>query len=231
MAIALVTGATKGLGRETARRLAAEGNTVFVGARDSSRGKEAAEELNCESVQLDVDDNDSVAAAAEQIRQRFGRIDILVNNAGIAGPLKRINEVSADDLQGAFNTNTFGVVRMMHAFIPLLESSENPVVVNVSSGLGSMTLCSAPTTFEFTVPGLAYHASKSALNMLTVQYSKAYPSFKINAVDPGFTATDINGNQGSQTVEQGVEVIVRMALIGPDGPTGGFFHARGSLPW
>ncbi|MFI6095759.1 SDR family NAD(P)-dependent oxidoreductase [Lentzea sp. NPDC051213] len=231
MATILVTGATRGLGRETARRLAAGGHDVYLGARDLDRGKEVAEEIGCDAVQLDVDDDGSVARALAAVGERAGRLDVLINNAGVSGPYKPVDEVTADEMQAVFNTNVFGVVRVMQNSLPLLELSDNPVVVNVSSGLGSIGLGLAPTSFEFTVPGLAYHSSKTALNMVTVQYAKTHPNMRINAVDPGFTATDMTHHQGTQTIEEGIEVILRLAQIGQSGPTGGFFHARGPVPW
>jgi NAD(P)-dependent dehydrogenase (short-subunit alcohol dehydrogenase family) len=119
----------------------------------------------------------------------------------------------------------------MHAFLPLLQVSSAPVVVNVSSGMGSLAITTDPGRFESTLISLAYPSSKAALNMLTTQYAKAYPGIKINAVDPGYTATDLNGHEGTQTVEQGAEIIVRMATVAPDGPTGGYFDASGPVPW
>lgn len=140
-------------------------------------------------------------------------------------------EVTADTMRGTFETNVFGTVRVLHAFLPLLRRSAAPVVVNVSSGLASLTGVSTPDTPGYGYPGVAYPASKTAVNMITVQYAKAFPEMRINAVEPGFTKTDLNGNTGIQTVEQGAEIIVRMAQAGPDGPTGGFFDAEGTLPW
>ena len=125
----------------------------------------------------------------------------------------------------------FGTVRVTHAFLPLLLRSPAPVVVNVSSGLGSLTNVSSPERPEYGYPGVAYPASKSAINMLTVQYAKAFPEIRITAVDPGFTDTDLNRHTGTQTAEEGAEIIVRIAQIGPDGPTGGYFTAAGALPW
>jgi len=137
--------------------------------------------------------------------------------------------VTADLVRKTFDTNVFGTVRVLHAFLPLLEKSAHPVVVNVSSGLGSLTLF-APAPAEL-YPGVAYPASKAAVNMITVQYAKAFPSMRINAVDPGFTKTDLNGNTGTQTVAEGAEAIVRMAQVDADGPTGGFFNTAGQVPW
>jgi NAD(P)-dependent dehydrogenase (short-subunit alcohol dehydrogenase family) len=134
-------------------------------------------------------------------------------------------------MRRTFETNVFGTVRVLHAFLPLLRRSAAPVVVNVSSGLASLTGVSNPGAPAYGYPGVAYPASKAAVNMITVQYAKAFPGMRINAVEPGFTKTDLNGNTGVQTVEQGAEIIVRMAQVGLEGPTGGFFDAEGTLPW
>lgn len=235
MTTALITGANKGLGFETARRLQASGYTVFIGARDRDRGAAAAAKLGAKFVQLDVTDNASVAAAVKTLEAEGG-LDVLVNNAGIEprrpdGGFIDPAEVTADDVREVFETNVFGMVRVLHAFLPLLQRSANPVVVNVSSGLSSTAALADPAGPAHFYPGLAYPASKAALNMITVQYAKAFGGIRINAVDPGFTATDLNHNTGTQTVEQGAEVIVRMALIGRDGPTGTFQSASGPLHW
>jgi NAD(P)-dependent dehydrogenase (short-subunit alcohol dehydrogenase family) len=140
-------------------------------------------------------------------------------------------EITADQMRQLFETNVFGVVRVTHAFLPLLLRSAAPVVVNVSSGLASIARLSDPDSPAYGYPGVAYPASKAAVNMITVQYAKAFPGMRINAVEPGFTATDLNGRTGIQTVEQGAEIIVRMAQAGQDGSTGGYFDARGPLPW
>jgi len=140
-------------------------------------------------------------------------------------------EVTAGMMRSLFETNVFGVVRVTHAFLPPLRRSAAPVVVNVSSGLASMARVTAPDTPAYAYPGVAYPASKAAVNMITVQYAKAFPGMRINAVEPGYTATDLNGHTGTQTVEEGAEIIVGMAQVGPDGPTGGYFDAAGPLPW
>jgi NAD(P)-dependent dehydrogenase (short-subunit alcohol dehydrogenase family) len=235
MTTTLITGANKGLGHETARRLIAAGHTVYVGSRDAERGRRAAERLGARTVLIDVTDDASVAAAAAAI-EADGGLDVLVNNAGIEARTPDGGVVGADEVTGAmmrhlFDTNVFGVVRVTRAFLPLLRRSAGPVVVNVSSGLASLTGMSAPGTPAYAYPGVAYPASKAALNMVTVQYAKAFPDLRINAVEPGYTATDLNANTGVQTVEEGAEIIVRMAQIGPDGPTGGYFDANGPLPW
>jgi NAD(P)-dependent dehydrogenase (short-subunit alcohol dehydrogenase family) len=231
MTTTLITGATKGLGRETARRLLAAGHTVYLGARDPERGKEVAADLGAELLLIDVTSDESVQAAAAVVREQAGHLDVLVNNAGIAGGWTPPGEITAADMLAVYDTNVFGVVRVMHAFLPLLEASVSPVVVNVSSGLGSLTVTNDPRRFESTLLGLAYPSSKAALNMITSQYAKAYPAIKINVLDPGYTATDLNGHRGTQTVEEGTEIIVRMASIGADGPTGGYFDVTGTVPW
>jgi NAD(P)-dependent dehydrogenase (short-subunit alcohol dehydrogenase family) len=231
MRTTLITGANKGLGFETARRLIAAGHTLYLGARDEQRGKEAASELGARPILIDVTSDDSVHAAAKVISEQVGHLDVLVNNAGIAGGMKHPGEVTAADMQATYDTNVFGVVRVMHAFLPLLQASGAPVVVNVSSGMGSLAITTDTRRFESTLLGLAYPSSKAALNMLTSQYAKAFPAIRVNAVDPGYTATDLNGHRGTQTVEQGAEIIARMATIGADGPTGGYFDAAGPVPW
>lgn len=235
MTTTLITGANKGLGFETARRLIAAGHTVYVGSRDAERGRRAAERLGARMVLIDVTDDASVAAAAKAV-EADGGLDVLVNNAGVEarepdGGVAGAAEVTADAMRTVFETNVFGVVRVTHAFLPLLSRSAAPVVVNVSSGLASLTRVTAPDTPTYAYPGVAYPASKTAVNMVTVQYAKAFPRMRINAVEPGYTATDLNRHTGIQTVEEGAEIIVRMAQVGPDGPTGGFFDAEGTLPW
>ncbi|CAJ64232.1 MULTISPECIES: SDR family NAD(P)-dependent oxidoreductase [Frankia] len=233
MTTTLITGANKGLGFETARRLTEAGHTVYVGARDAQRGAEAAERLGAHFVQLDVTEEESVEAAAKAVRAEAGGLDVLVNNAGIVGARKlgRLGEVTAADMLATYDTNVFGVVRVTRAFLPLLADSDAPVVVNVGSGLGSLAATNDPNRIESQVTGLDYHSSKTALVMITAQYAKAFPAIRFNTVDPGYTATDLNGHQGTQTVEEGAEVIVRLATIGADGPTGGYFDRTGPAAW
>jgi NAD(P)-dependent dehydrogenase (short-subunit alcohol dehydrogenase family) len=235
MTTTLITGANKGLGFETARRLIAAGHTVYIGSRDAERGRRAAGQLGAQLVHIDVTDDASVAAAAKTI-EADGGLDVLVNNAGIelraeGNVVPGAAEITADVMQSLFETNVFGVVRVTHAFLPLLQRSAAPVVVNVSSGLASMTRATTPGAPGYAYPGVAYPASKVAVNMITVQYAKAFPEMRINAVEPGFTATDLNQHMGTQTVEEGAEIIVRMAQIGRDGPTGSYVGAHGPLPW
>jgi NAD(P)-dependent dehydrogenase (short-subunit alcohol dehydrogenase family) len=223
----LITGANKGLGYETARRLIAEGHEVWVGARDEARGRAAADELGARYVALDVTDDASVAAAVETV----GSLDVLVNNAGISGGMVPVPEVTPDLLERVFATNVVGLVRVTQAFTPLLARSSNPVIVNVSSGMGSIAITSDPERFESTLIGLQYPASKAAVNMLTTQYAKALPEMRVNCVDPGYTATDFNQHRGVKTVEQGAGAIVQMALLDASGPTGTYVDDQGTVPW
>jgi NAD(P)-dependent dehydrogenase (short-subunit alcohol dehydrogenase family) len=227
MTTTLITGANKGLGYQTALQLIAAGHHVYIGARDADRGTAAARALGAEFVQIDITSDESVAAAAASIPA----LDVLVNNAGIPGGFIAPSVTTADDLRSVYETNVFGVVRVIHAYQHLLDASEAPVIVNVSSGLGSLAITTDPTRFESTLNGLAYASSKSALNMVTSQYAKAFPRWRINVVDPGYTATDLNAHRGTQTIEEGAEIIVRMAQVAPDGPTGTFSDRHGQVPW
>ncbi|NBE97485.1 SDR family NAD(P)-dependent oxidoreductase [Nonomuraea sp. KC401] len=235
MTTTLITGANKGLGFETARRLIEAGHTVYVGSRNAGRGRLAAERLGARHVLLDVTDDDSVTRAARTI-EADGGLDVLVNNAGIEertpdGGVIGPADVSTGIMRTTFETNVLGVVRVTRAFLPLLRRSAAPVIVNVSSGLASLTRVTTPGTPTYAYPGVAYPASKAAVNMITVQYAKAFPGMRINAVEPGYTATDLNLHAGTQTVEEGAEIIVRMAQVGPDDPTGGYFDVSGMIPW
>ena len=205
----------------------AAGHEVWIGARDEARGEQAADTVGARFVQLDVTDDASVSAAAERVRA----LDVLVNNAGISDGRTSPNEATADHMRRVYETNVFGPVRVLHAFIPLLEKSVAPVVVNVSSGVGSLQLASDPNSPWREAIFPVYASSKAALNMLTVRYAAAFPRMRINSVDPGFTSTDFNQHRGTQTVEEGAQVIVRYAQIGTDGPTGGFFDRDGAEAW
>ncbi len=228
MTVTLITGANKGLGYETARQLIRRGHSVYLGARDAERGETAATELGGHFVQLEVTDDASVEAALGAIAEREGRLDVLVNNAGISTTA----EVTGPVALSVFDTNAVGLIRVTQAALPLLEQSENPVVVNVSSALGSFWAVTNPDRRQFHFPSIIYGSSKAAVSMLTVQYAKTFPGIKFNAVEPGFTATDLTPFSGAgQPVEQGAEVIVRMATIGPDGPTGTFSEGEGELAW
>jgi len=232
----LITGANKGLGHETARQLAQKGWTVLLGARDPERGKAAATELGAggsdvRHVALDVTDDASVAAALAEVGAMADHLDVLVNNAGIIGSRAAPLDTGPSDFLACFGVNLLGPVRVTRAFLPLLARAELPRVVMVSSGMGSLTVTTDPDRLESGIVSLVYPASKAALNMVTTQYAKALPGWKVNAVDPGYTATDLNGHSGHQTVADGARAIVAMAAIGPDGPTGGFFDNQGPVPW
>jgi NAD(P)-dependent dehydrogenase (short-subunit alcohol dehydrogenase family) len=230
MTTTLITGANRGLGREAARRLLADGHVVWLGVRDPAKGQAAAEELGARFVALDVADDDSVAAAAELVGAEGG-LDVLVNNAGIVGARRSVPETTPNDLRHVYETNVLGVVRVTRAFLPLLERSTNPVIVNVSSGMGSIAVTTDPSRLESTLNTLAYPSSKTAVNMLTSQYAKALPQMRVNAVDPGYTDTDFNQHRGTKPVEQGAEIIVRMAQLNGSGPTGQFVDENGIVPW
>jgi NAD(P)-dependent dehydrogenase (short-subunit alcohol dehydrogenase family) len=227
MTTTLITGANRGLGYEAARRLRAAGHEVWIGARDAARGQAAADALGARFVQLDVTDDASVAAAAE----RLDALDVLVNNAGIAGARVAPPDTTPADVAPVLETNVLGIVRVTHAFLPLLERSDNPVIVNVSSGMGSCGVTTDPERVESTIVAVAYPASKAAVTMLTTQYAKALPHMRVNAVDPGYTATDFNDHSGPQTVAEGTDAIVRMAQIDASGPTGAFVDRHGVVPW
>jgi NAD(P)-dependent dehydrogenase (short-subunit alcohol dehydrogenase family) len=231
MTITFITGANKGLGLETARRLAEHGHTVLVGARDEQAGRAAAESVGGRFVQIDVTDDDSVARAAADVQQHEGALDVLINNAGIAGAMGE-----ADDLTGAavlrvLDVNVVGAVRTTRAFMPLLEASADPVIVNVSSGMGSLELTHDPARAESHVVAPAYTSSKAALTMLTTQHAKAFPGIRINAADPGYTATDLNANSGPQTVTEGTDAVVQLATEGPGHASGRFVDRHGETTW
>ena len=228
MTTILITGATRGLGRETAKRLVERGHTVFIGARDSASGQRVADEVGARLLVIDVTDDAGVNAAAQDLATEVGELDVLVNNAGIAGEQAPPNEATIEDMQRVFDTNVFGVARVMKAFTPLLEASAAPVVVNVSSAVGSLAR-NAESDSPWSL--LAYPMSKAALNMLTIKYAKAYPRWRVNAATPGLTATEFTPRQAGWSVSEGAEIIVRMATVGPDGPTGTFVEQAGPVPW
>lgn len=228
--VSLVTGANKGIGLETVRRLIGAGHRVYLAARDAERGRTAAEALGACFVQLDVTSDDSARRAASIVEQEEGRLDVLVNNAGITGPVRDIHEYDGDAMVTVLLTNVAGYVRVIHAFLPLLERSSHPRIVNVSSGLGSFALAHDESRIESRAPSPLYAAAKSAINMLTVRYAQSLPGIRINAADPGMTATDLSGGQG-HSVSDGTDAIITLALGGPDMPTGTFRDRGGALPW
>ena len=229
--ITFITGANKGLGYETARRLTELGHTVILGARDPERGAVAAGRLGVRFVQVDVTDDASVARAAADVEAREGRVDVLINNAGIIGRRVAAADLTGDDARLVFDTNVLSIVRVTHAFLPLLGKSDAPAVINVSSGVGSFTLTHDPDRVESTVSAPLYPASKAAVTMMTMQYAKALPDIRFNAADPGYTATDLNGHSGPQTVTEGTDAIVTLATEPPTAGTGRYIDRFGPVPW
>ncbi len=240
--IALVTGGNKGIGREIAGQLATLGHTVVIGARSAEAGERAAGEVrsgggDAIAVVLDVTDPASVAAAADTVKTRFGRLDALINNAGISGRPgadfagQSPRSANVDDIRFIFETNVFGVIAVTAAFLPLLRLSPAPRIVNVSSSAGSLTLTSDPGNPDPIAVG--YVPSKTALTSLTMQYARGLASehILVNAVCPGFVATDLNGFRGLRSPAQGAASAVRMATIPADGPTGTFTDDQGPVPW
>jgi NAD(P)-dependent dehydrogenase (short-subunit alcohol dehydrogenase family) len=237
--IALVTGANKGIGYEVARQLGKQGITVFVGARDAALGEEAAGRLRAEGssvcfIELDVTKPGTITNAANRIRAEHGRLDILVNNAGIAqkgdGPP---SVADPDAVRRILDVNFFGVLAVTQAMLPLVKNSGSGRIVMVSSGLGSLTWNADPKWPFAAVKPLGYNGSKAILNMLTVQlaWELRDTPIKVNTVNPGYTKTDLNGNSGTQTLEEGAAETVRQALAPDDAPTGGFFQTGGVVPW
>jgi NAD(P)-dependent dehydrogenase (short-subunit alcohol dehydrogenase family) len=244
--VALVTGANKGIGLQIAKDLTAQGFTVLVGSRDLENGETAAKSIDgdARAIQLDVTEQDSIAAAAGRIRNELGRLDVLVNNAGIShapAPDKsleaivqsgRLSVASLDEIHTVFETNVFGVIAVTQAMLPLLREAPAARVVNVASSGGSLTLNSDPSNPHRAMFG-TYSASKAAANAITVAFAADLEAagIKVNAACPGFTGTDLNFFRGTRTVQQGAREPVRLALIGPDGPTGTFSNEDGLLPW
>ncbi|WP_219507607.1 SDR family NAD(P)-dependent oxidoreductase [Nonomuraea ceibae] len=246
--VALVTGANKGIGRAAAAQLAARGMTVLVGARDARRGEEAATALraaggDAHAVTLDVTDPATARAAARLAEERFGRLDVLVNNAGITGsgqvaPQDALDQlpsvVDVDMVRAVFETNVFGVITVTNAMLPLLRRAPAPRIVNVSSGAASLTIAATPGGPLAALPAsAAYTPSKTALNALTVQYANELreDGILVNAADPGYVDTDINDHHGFRTPDEGAAVLVRLATLDDDGPSGGFFNDSGPVPW
>jgi NAD(P)-dependent dehydrogenase (short-subunit alcohol dehydrogenase family) len=236
MTTVLITGANKGLGLETARRLAALGWTVWLGSRAADRGKAAADAIGAEQpgadvrvLPLDVTRDESVEAAVQTIRAAGTGLDVLVNNAGISGGRTSPAEIVPDDLLEVFGVNLLGPVRMTHAFLPLLRESAAPRLVMVSSGLGSFAVTSDPDRIESTLHTLAYSSSKAALNMASTMYAKALPDLQVTVVDPGYTATDLNGFSGYQTVAEGTDATVEACTATT--PLAPFIDRAGAVPW
>lgn len=233
--IALVTGANKGIGFEVARQLAAAGCLVLLGARNAAAGNEAAgkvaaEGLDVRYIQLDVTKFATIASAAKTIAADFGRLDILVNNAGVNdrgdGPAPT---AQPDAVERVLRTNFLGALAVTQAMLPLLRKSKAGRIVNVSSGLGSLTRSGQSSSTNL----IGYSASKAAMNMLTVQLARLLGDtpIKVNSAAPGYTATALNDFRGTQTIPEGAAEAVRLALLGDDGPTGTFSDRAGVVPW
>jgi NAD(P)-dependent dehydrogenase (short-subunit alcohol dehydrogenase family) len=244
--VALVTGANKGIGRQIAKQLAARGLVVLVGSRKIEAGETAAKSIggDAHALQLDVTSAESIAAAAERVRKEWGRLDVLVNNAAISQtgkPGRSLAEIVKEgrasvaplaDVRALFETNVFGVVALTQALLPLLREAPAGRIVNVSSTAGSMTMNADPS-FPYRGVFGVYSATKAALNAFTLALSMDLEGtrVKVNAACPGFTATDLNNFEGTRTVEEGAREPVRLALLGEDGPTGGFTNEEGPVPW
>ena len=226
MTTTLITGANKSLGLETARRLIDAGHTVYAGMRDLATG-DAVRALGAHAVQLDVTDEASVTAALASLPE----LDVLVNNAGILGTSFGVDDLDADAMAAVLDTNVLGIVRVTQAALPLLRRSANPVIVNVASGVGWPLFLSTEGHDEFAVPAIPYATSKAAVITLTVQYAKNLPEFRINVSDPGYTATDFNGHGGHQTVTEGTDATVALALLDQSGPTGEFHNRSGRIDY
>jgi NAD(P)-dependent dehydrogenase (short-subunit alcohol dehydrogenase family) len=250
--IALVTGANKGIGFETAKQLAQLGYFVYLGSRNKVRGLEAVNKLkdlgisNVELIEIDVTNINSIKKARQELENKIDTLDVLINNAGIGGGMpQNISEVNIENLRKVFETNFFGAVQTTQQFINLLKKSNEPVIVNVSSELGSLTVHNSTQNPNYKIYD-AYSISKTALNAFTVMLANEFKNtnlpalptgqaggrhgFKINSVSPGYTATDLNQFKGSQTVEQGAKSIVKFATLDGDGPTGKFFR-EDEVPW
>jgi NAD(P)-dependent dehydrogenase (short-subunit alcohol dehydrogenase family) len=238
--IALVTGGNKGIGLEISRNLSGAGCTVLLGARNAERGRQAVRGLeqsglsDIHLIEIDVTSQTTLTAAAQAIEARYGRLDILMNNAGINmrgdGPP---GTADVEAVETVLNTNFIGALRVAQTMLPLLRKSPTGRIVNISSGLGSLTLNSDPAWSGYDVKLIGYSASKAALNMLTVHlaYELRGTGIKVNSANPGYTKTDLNDNKGTQPVEVGAIEATRLALLEGDGPTGGSFSKDGPDPW
>jgi NAD(P)-dependent dehydrogenase (short-subunit alcohol dehydrogenase family) len=246
--VALVTGANQGIGLQIAKDLAAKNFTVLVGSRDLARGEQAAQTIDGDvrAVQIDVTDRASIADAAERIHDELGRLDVLINNAAISNmgmrrdmsveeysKSTRPSVVSLDEVRAVWETNVFGVLAVTQAMLPMLREAPAARIVNVSSGVGSLTRNSDRTYPYRSIFGPVYPASKTALNAVTVAMAIELEAtgIKVNAACPGFTKTNLNNYAGTQSVEEGAAEPVRLALLGTDGPTGTFSNTAGPLPW
>ena len=239
MKTVLITGANKGIGFETARQLAQSGYFVYVGSRDQIKGLAAINKLNESGISnvawiaIDVTNVNSIKQAKQELETKVEALDVLINNAGIAGEQpQNIAAGAMENLRKVFEINFFGAVQTTQQFLNLLKKSNEPRIVNVSSELGSLTAHSHTQNPNYDLYD-AYSCSKTALNAFTMMLANAHrnTAFKINSVTPGYTATDLNQNKGTQTAEQAAKVIVKYATLGNDGPTGKFYSNKGEVAW
>jgi len=244
MKTVLITGANKSIGFETARQLLQQGYYVYLGCRDKEKGSQAVNQLisegldQVEPIEIDVNNSESIKAAREVLGQKIKVLDVLINNAGISGTMDSALEVDIIVLRKVFETNFFGVIEVTQAFTDLLNGAAEPRIVNVTSGLGSLTLHDDPTWKYYAFKAAAYVSSKAALNAYTIMlaHSLRDTAFKVNAVDPGYTATDFNHHSGPGTVPDAAARVVKAATLTADGPTGRFFSddnapETGISPW
>lgn len=232
MKTVLITGANRSIGLETAKQLSEKGLFVYLGTRDLAKGEEVVKELNAkgfqniQAIQIDVTDAESILVAKNIIEKEKGKLDILINNAGILGDIpQNPSTTSIEDIQRVFDTNFFGAIRVTQTFIELLKKSDSPRISNITSGLGSLTLHSDPTWKYYAIKGISYVSSKTALNAFTVTLAHELKdlAFKVNSIDPGYTATDFNHHSGSGSVESAASFIIKHTLVDENGPTGKFF--------
>lgn len=236
----LITGANKSIGYETARQLAQLGYYVFITARNIERGEAAIHQLkeegytNVSFVQMDVTDASSVSKAFETVSAQTSSLDVLINNAGISGGFPQpASTYPAEEVLRVFETNFFGIIRVTQTFLPLLKAAPAPRIVNVTSGIGSLTKQADPTWEFYHLKGAAYGPSKTALNAYTISlaYDLKDLPFKVNAIDPGYTDTDFNNHRGYKTVAVGAQPIVQFATLDENGPTGKYYGEEGEIPW
>ncbi|WP_294208749.1 SDR family NAD(P)-dependent oxidoreductase [uncultured Chryseobacterium sp.] len=245
MQTVLITGANRSIGLETAKQLSKKGLLVYLGSRDLAKGEEIVKDLtekgfqNIKAIEIDVTHPVSVLKAKEQIEDEQGKLDILINNAGILGVIPQTAESTAvEDIKNVFETNFFGVINVTQTFLELLKKSDQPRISNITSGLGSLTLHSDPSWKYYHVKNAAYGPSKSALNAYTIvlAYELRDLPFKVNVIDPGYTATDFNHHNGPGSVESAASFIVKHTLTDEHGPTGQYFSndiedEDGISPW
>lgn len=245
MTIVLITGANRSIGLETAKQLSAKGLFVYLGSRNLAKGEAIVKELNeqgfnnIKAIEIDVTNHESVLAAKNSIEQEHGKLDILINNAGILGTQPQTaTETSVENIKEVFETNFFGVIQVTQAFLELLKRSESPRISNITSGLGSLTLHNDPNWKYYQVKSAAYGPSKTALNAYTIVLAHELKdsNFKVNVIDPGYTATDFNHHSGPGSVESAASFIIKHTLTEDDASTGQFFSndiedETGISPW